>query len=527
MRKINQVHTDVKINHRLIYFIAFILLAISIPLSRFGMSVAQFLLIGNWLLEGNLNKKVKKFFQNKAALALASLYLLHIAGLLYTGDFQYAAKDLRIKLPLIIFPLVLSTIEPVSRKQLYVILKVFVGAVLAGTFISVGIYFVKEIKDFREISPFISHIRFSLNTVLAIFVTVYTAVKVYRQNLKMIIISAVAVVWMMMFLFIIESVTGIFIILLASFTIGLIEVFKNRNIYYKLTLSLLLVIVPLFLFFYVHDVAKSYLTPNRQDLQHIEKFTVNGNRYSNDTVNMPVENGSYIGLYICNKELKKEWQKKSEFDFNGKDIKGQPLAYTLYRYLNSKGLRKDSAGLSKLTREDIRAVELGIANYHYTKKFSLNTRLYKLLWGYDNYLRGGNPSGHSLLQRFEFWKAGVGIIKSNFWIGVGTGDISMAFYRQYENSGTRLTKELWVNRTHNQYLTIFATFGLIGFIWFLFTLFYPPFKMRKYGDYLFLAFFITMLLSMLMEDTLETQAGVTLFAFPFSFLLFMINGSED
>ena len=491
------------------------------------MSVAQFLLIGNWLLDGNLKEKFGKFFHNKAALALASLYLLHIVGLLYTSDFQYAVKDLRIKIPLLIFPLILSTIEPVDRKQLQTILMVYVGAVLSGTFISVGIYFFKEINDFRNISPFISHVRFSLNTTLAIFVTVYIALNVYRYNLIMKIVSAAAVVWMMMFLFIIESVTGIFIVLFVSFVIGILEVLKGRNLYYRLTIFLLLITVPLFGYFYIHDVVKSYLTPSKQDLQSIEKFTVNGNRYYNDTVNMPVENGSYVGLYICNKELKKEWKKRSSFDFDGKDSKDQPLKYTLYRYLNSKGLRKDSTGISKLSKEDIRAVELGIANYHYTKKFSLNTRLYKLLWGYDNYLRGGNPSGHSLLQRFEFWKAGIGIIKSNFLIGVGTGDISRTFYDQYENSGTKLTKDLWVNRTHNQYLTIFATFGVVGFVWFLFTLFYPPFKMKKFGNYFFLAFFITMLLSMLMEDTLETQAGVTLFAFPFSFLLFMVGDKKQ
>jgi len=514
---------SLKLNYRLIYFIAFVLLAISIPLSRFGMSVAQFLLIGNWLLEGHIKNKIKRFFNNKAALALASLYLLHVAGLLYTSDFQYAVKDLRIKIPLLIFPLILSTIEPVSRKEFIIILKVFVGAVLAGTFICVGIYLFEEINDFRNISPFISHVRFSLNTALAILVTVYLAYNLYRHNMMMKIISAFIIVWLIMFLFIIESVTGIFIILFVSFVIGFLEIIKGETIYYRLTIFLLLIVVPLFGYFYLHDVAKSYLTPNKQELQNIDKFTVNGNRYYNDTVKMPVENGSYVGLYICNKELKKEWKKRSEFNFSGKDSKGQPLKYTLYRYLNSKGLRKDSAGISKLNKDDIRAVELGIANYHYTKKLSINSRLYKLLWSYDSYKRGGNPSGHSLLQRFEFWKAALGIARKNFWIGVGTGDISNAFFDEYENSGTRLTKDLWVNRTHDQYLTIFATFGFFGFVWFMFTLFYSPIKMKKLGNYLFLSFFLTMLLSMLMEDTLETQAGVTLFAFPFSFLLFMIG----
>ncbi len=515
-----------KINHRSIYLIAFILLAISIPLSRFGMSVAQFLLVGNWFLEGNLKTKLNRFVSNKAALALASLYLLHLLGLLYTTDFQYAMKDLRIKIPLLIFPLILSTIEPVSRKQLKAILTVFVGAVLSGTFISVGIYLFKEINDFREISPFISHVRFSLNTALAIFTSVYLMADVYQRSVKMKIVLVAVIVWLMMFLFIIESVTGIFIVLFVSFILGILEIIKGKNLYYRLTVFLLLVIVPLFGYFYIHDVAKSYLNPNPQDLKNIDKYTVNGNKYINDTINFPVENGHYIGMYICDKELKKEWQQRSNFDFNGKDLKEQPLKYTLYRYLNSKGLRKDSAGISKLDKDDIRAVELGIANYYYTRKLSINTRLYKLLWSYDSYLRGGNPSGHSLLQRFEFWKAAVGIVKNNFWFGVGTGDISSSFFYQYEHSGTRLTKDLWVNRTHNQYLTIFATFGITGFVWFLFSLFYPPSGMKKFGNYLFLAFFITMLLSMLMEDTLETQAGVTLFAFPFSFLLFMVDDGK-
>jgi len=43
-----------------------------------------------------------------------------------------------------------------------------------------------------------------------------------------------------------------------------------------------------------------------------------------------------------------------------------------------------------------------------------------------------------------------------------------------------------------------------------------------YHPFLFV-FLITMLLSMLAEDTLETQAGVTLFAFPFSLFLFAIS----
>ncbi|HAH57713.1 MAG TPA: hypothetical protein DCL86_06165, partial [Bacteroidales bacterium] len=114
---------------------ATILLAVSIPLSEFGMSVAQFLLLIFWTFEGaeiadhsnshrkawgktvvflmntgrNLGEKFRRFFNNPAALVIVSFYLLHVVGLIYTTDWQYALKDLRIKLPLLALPVIYAT----------------------------------------------------------------------------------------------------------------------------------------------------------------------------------------------------------------------------------------------------------------------------------------------------------------------------------------------------------------------------------------------------------------------------------
>jgi len=67
-------------------------------------------------------------------------------------------------------------------------------------------------------------------------------------------------------------------------------------------------------------------------------------------------------------------------------------------------------------------------------------------------------------------------------------------------------------------------FGLIGIIWFLVVLLYPPIKTRRMDDYFYLAFFVIMIVSMISEDTIETQAGVTIFAFFTSLFLF---GKKD
>jgi len=112
------------------------------------------------------------------------------------------------------------------------------------------------------------------------------------------------------------------------------------------------------------------------------------------------------------------------------------------------------------------------------------------------------------------------IIKNNLLIGVGTGDIAKSFDEQYEKSNSLLKKENRL-RSHNQYLSIAVTFGVIGLLWFLFTLFYPAYKMKMYSDILYLSFFFIAVFSFFTEDTLETQAGVTFYAFLNSLFLFV------
>ncbi len=191
----------------------------------------------------------------------------------------------------------------------------------------------------------------------------------------------------------------------------------------------------------------------------------------------------------------------------------------MIRYLNSLGLRKDREAVESLDDLDIRNVEKGIANVVYAKKISLKTRIYKLLWEFQVRKGGGNPGGHSLLQRLEFWKASIGIIEENFWIGVGTGDIEQVFEEQYQEHQSYLAPE-WRHRAHNQYLAIFVSFGVIGFLLFIFSLLYPAIKNQNLHDYLYFVFFFILLLSMFYEDTLETQAGATFYAFLNSLLLF-------
>ena len=149
-------------------------MAASLTLSPFLMGASQFLLMAAWLFTGDPVKvKLQRFIHNKIAIVLVAFFLLHLLGLIYTSDFNYAFKDLRVKLPLLILPLVLSSVKPLSRKHFGILMLIYVCSVFVATCISFVTYVRHDYGDIREISHFISHIRFCLNIVLSIGIIGY------------------------------------------------------------------------------------------------------------------------------------------------------------------------------------------------------------------------------------------------------------------------------------------------------------------------------------------------------------------
>ena len=515
------------------------------------MSVFQFLLVALWLWSGlsfkftsdlyknnsfvkaskklflyfftlpikNFIAKFQVFFQNKAAMILVSLFILHLVGLIYTTDFTYAFKDLRTKLPLLVFPIILSTMKPINKKQFNILIFFYIGAVLIGSIISTYVLLQHEFTDIRKISIFISPIRFSLNICIAIFSLVWFTYKKGNFNIFLKLLFVVAIVWLVSFLFIIESGIGILIVIVISLCLILFLLFSIKNEIIKFTLAIVLFIIPFLLFVFIKNTINDYYDVKPVNFSELDKTTALGNHYVHDTINYGIEEGKYVGLYLSRIELGKSWNKRSNFDYNGKDENGQNIKHTIIRYLSSKGYRKDAEALNKLCDKEIKAIEQGIANVNYLYNPSLKTRISKIIIGYNNFKYENNPNGNSILQRIEYFKTSIQLIRDNFWIGVGTGDLPMAFQKQYQKMDSPLEDHLrW--RSHNQFLSIFIGFGVIGFILFLFTLISPPIITGKFKDYFYVIFFITMILSMLTEDTIESQAGVTLFAFLTSLLIF-------
>lgn len=506
-------------------FLVLIVMIIGVPSSRILMSISQISFGVLWLAHGKWKQKWNQFIGNKAVLVLVSLFLIHIVGVFYSTDIEYAMKDLRTKIPILIIPFMFSSFPKITHSQFEKLLYFFVGSVMFVSFYVTISHFVTQ-EEIRHIisRDFISHIRFSLSVNLAIFYLIFLRVNnSYRNGLD--IFSFVIFFWLLFFLFFLEAFTGIIVFIVLVFSILTYLIFMSQNIWKRIVYFGVIVFgvtgITLYMVQFVQKNTKlEELIPNE-----LETTTAYGGTYRHD-IKGETENGKYIYIYLCEIEMREAWKKRSILPYDDLDYKDQELRYTLFRYLTSKDLRKDREGIEALTVKDVKNIENGIANYHYTHGIGVEARLMSILLEYNNYRRTGDPSGHSVMQRVEYWRTAYRIIEENFWFGVGTGDMNIAFQQEYNSMNSKLSFD-WRLRTHNQYLSIWVGLGIIGFLWFLFVLFYPPIHLHAFKNIYYFIFFIAFVISMLTEDTIETQAGVTFYVFFNSLFLFLYNGPDN
>ena len=520
--------------HNKIYFWSIILLTISLPLSVFVMSVSQFILLTNWIIEGDFRRKWSVLKKRKSLWAFFLIILIHFLGLFYTFDYQTGFHDIQIKIPLLIVPLIVGTSKQLDIFSIKKIMLFFSGAVLLSSLISVGLlynftpaltlYKIVKHKQFvltniRDISIFIAHIRLSLLVLTSIASLIYFSfISEIKGNFIHRLISLILVFWFACFLVILSSFTGLVILSIISIITGVYLLANIINVKIRYLSLFLLTLFFATIIVYVFGIYSEFYDVKSIKTETIEKYTKEGNPYVNNFDSELLENANFVNIYVCEKELKREWNKLSSIKYNDLDKNGFKTKYTLLRYLTSRSYRKDAEGVKKLNKQDIFNIENSICNYKYNDT-SLRTKIYALIWEIDVYKKKGNPSGHSTTQRIEFLKVAKEIIKDNSLLGVGTGDLQQEFDKEYIKTNSQLSKR-WRLRAHNQFVSFILAFGFVGFVFIIFALLYPVFYEKKWKSYLFLVFFTIAILSMLNEDTLETQAGVTFFILFYTLFVF-------
>ncbi|HEV7229814.1 MAG TPA: hypothetical protein VGO45_00715, partial [Bacteroidia bacterium] len=263
------------------------------------MSMSIMLLGANWFAEGNYKQRLNSFLHNKAALLVSSVFFMHALGLLWSSDLHYGWDDVRTKIPLFALPFILSTSTPLSRAHFHLLLGFFAAGVVVSTLISVtallGLLPV-EIHDIRDISLFVSHIRLSLMICLAVFIFSYFFAR--NHSLSARILFSLLIVWLIIFMAILESLTGLSILFVVSAIAG-IYYFQSKKSYWSKIVFGIATVLLIGTGIQVYRIAKTFVKIKPIDPSHLEKITASGNFYENDMGNLVVENGIYANTQVC------------------------------------------------------------------------------------------------------------------------------------------------------------------------------------------------------------------------------------
>jgi O-antigen ligase len=494
-----------------------------LPLSRYVLSLTQFLLALNWLAEGRFSEKISILRKKPGVLIFISFILVYLAGILWSANLPTALVKLKNNLPLLILPVIMSTSAPLSRKSMIRLMQWFVLAVSVAAAICLYVYDLNPsatTRDFRKISLFMPHIRFALLIIMAIFILLYHTFYVLPKELRLQRILQILIALLLAaFLFVLRSFAGIIILLVTGTAFAIRISMDSGNKWVRNSLVISVIAVPVIVIACIARMDFTNFHPPAVDISTLEKRTPGGHLYEHNLTDKTMENGQFVNLYLCEPELKKEWNLRSTIPYDSGDHKGQPVRTTLIRYLTSKGMHKDSAALSRLGDDEIRAIENGRANYRFKTRPGIYQRLYETLWEIHIWRASGFVSYHSFGQRIVFYQTAGEVIRNHFLTGVGTGDVYDSMLETTRKNHKSIERR-WKGEPHNQYAFLFMSFGIFGFAWILFTWIYPVYVNKTYRQLLFNLFAAIMLISMTVLDTTESYDNMVFFAFFYTFFVF-------
>ncbi len=502
---------------RTVHVATLALCAVMLPWSTAFLSMAQMLLVANWLAEGvvrkDLGSRLRIGLMSAAAFVFLSFFLLHVVGLFCTTDMKWGVDLVRILLPIISFTPVLASSHRLSVAEFRAVLLLGAWSVVTSTFVCLLIR-TGDATDYRSLSVFISHIRLTLLLCLAVVILFFEK----TPALWLRVAGYLAAAWAIFFINKLASIQGFFILAVLVWVflwrwVGSLPVLGRWAVRSVLVfLPMLAVIIG------VQEIRQRYRLPDPA-LATSTETSASGDHYEHNLTDPQTENGTHVWTFLSWREIYVTWAARSERPINSLDDKGNPIRSTLARYLASKGERKDSLSIMALSEDEVHAIERGVTNVDQGKRSKLRERFEEVVFELEHYYAYGAADGHSVAMRMEFLKAGAAIAKRNWLYGVGTGDTQLAFDEQYERMNSSLAKE-WRHRAHNEYLTLWISFGVFGMLWALFSWWWPAWKMGAWVNGYFIAWAIIFGISCLSDDTIETQAGATFLGLYYALFVF-------
>lgn len=220
------------------------LLGIAFLLPVFGRIVPSLiaLMVFNWLIEGRFRQKFQLVSSDRMrmlTLSFGLFYLLYLAGLIYTSNFEYGLFDLQVKFSIFIFPLLLATadMESFSNSQRRQLLLAYIAGCLAGSLLFMGRAFIEAVYIHAENafsyaslswyfhSSYLSmYYNFAIAAILGHLISLD-----WKRKIPWRILEAALILWFIILVFLLSSKAGILTLGgILLFCMGLL-VFKRKN----------------------------------------------------------------------------------------------------------------------------------------------------------------------------------------------------------------------------------------------------------------------------------------------------------
>ena len=459
--------------HSRLHYLTLLFFVVGMVCSKFLMSMGLLLGSLNLLLEADFRNNLRRLKENRLVHLLLLFYLLFWFSLLWSDNLKEGFDQLRRLTSLLLIPIIIAARTLPSARKIEGLWSFFLGALLLTSLVNnISYHFFAEqlhLVDIREMSLFGSHIRFGILIGLGLSFTLWRL----HQNKWYLLL----VLWFLFYTLDSQALSGVLTVVIVCIGHAISLLLKRRKWGWIMAIGSICTIVILAVAYYLSEPIHNRETcpPNR--------------------VSMALE-----------------WQKRSTLPFEGRDLRGQLLASTLERFVMSKNGCASASGVRALSPDEIHLVELGFADVREAKG-GLQARLFGLRYQLQH---STNPNDHSLLERIEYWRNATSLIADHWLIGVGVGDVTDQMQSRYEQRNSTLRPDRRL-RPHNYYLTTWLNFGVFGLLMFVGLLLLFLKRQIQYGQLHGLLIGLTFVFTLFIEDGLETQMGLTIFAFFFAF----------
>jgi len=450
-----------------LYSLLFIALTIPFQWKYLPFSIGITMLGLVWFFGGNLTQKIKKFAKNPYAILLSGLYIIYLISILYSENKEYAYTDLLLKLPLLLFPLFLSTTDSLNNSQYKSVLRTFAISTFFAAIVTllIGYCHYRQtdlIKYFfyHDLTIFMHSAYYALYAMFAIVIFIYLFNK--TENKKSKIAYSSMALGLSIFLFLLSSRMQILIFLILLTAYILVKAFQKKQIILG---TIILCISYACIFILVTKMPKTSVRL-QQTKEHIKNINYS---QTNSDARVQIWKAAFAVI------------KMNYWIGTGiGDVKDELVSQ--YKFLSSNDSDKEKAIDDKII--EIRNNENWFL--HIKEKAKVN-----------------NISVEDQL-----------FIDAIFVLGD-----TKSRYKNFIKKGYNY---------HSQFFQTLSAVGLLGFFFLVFSLLLPAYNLgMKNKNYLLLAFIFMVFVSLITESMLERQAGVILYAFFSSFIVFNSKTIND